>query len=147
MEFGLGSRKKNVEERYPNNAVVTLPALEEGKRTRILFNTKAYEVMGLTQNEENEVAFSSDMENNLFIINANNYDSSANLTLRKNSTIANKIHYKAIKSIFFKNENEELNLEITETTNEFDGKKIYQLVLFKPTETQDKLITQKENIE
>lgn len=151
MEFGLIKKRSvnETEDKYPLNAIIELPKYEENTNSKAIFNKKAYELLGLNEGEENEIAFSTSKSelNKTFLINANNYDSKANIKLRKNGTYSSKNNIKILKERFKTTLEEDLVLEIKETEREFDGQKIFTLEKFVQTEQKiEELTTQSDEI-
>ena len=138
MEFGLGNNKQ-IRDAYPQNAIITLPTYEGKGVAKASLNGKALEVLGLVSGEENEIAFSTSNSdvNKTFVINANNYDSKANIKVKKDGVYSNKNNFTVLKQRFNTDVADELLLEIVPTEREFDGQAIFELKRFKTTETAE----------
>lgn len=148
MEFGLG-KDKQITDNYPENAILTLPSYIEGEgTTKASLNNKAYEILGLKEGDTNEISFSTSksMPNQTFVINANEYDSKANIKVNKNGTYSNKNSFSVLKKRYNTNMEDDLHLEIVPTERVFDGQTIFELVKFKqePAIVGDESISEEE---
>lgn len=151
MEFGLG-KNKQVQDENPTNAIINLPAYDENNTiSKVTLNSKAYEVLGLKTDEENEIAYSTSKSQlkKTYLINANTYASKANIKLRKNGTYSNKNNFTVLKERFNTALGEELLLEVVPTERTFDGQAIFEVLKFVPTEKteQPELATQEDQIQ
>lgn len=141
MNFGVQSKRKVKVEKYPNNAVITLPGVEDkGQNRKIEFNKAARELLGFNEDDYNEVAFSFDMTDLSInkIINANEFNSGANLKVTKSHSVSNKKHYNELKSRFNVEDKEDLELEIVWKGDMFKTDKIFDLRLL----TQENINTE-----
>lgn len=132
MEFGVPSKKRVAKaEKYPNTAVITLLPYEgENTSRKIEFNKKASEMMGFKADDINMVAFSfnrSDFTKNA-VVNTNNINSDASLKVAKNGKVSNKSHYEEIKTRYGVSMEEELELTIIDSGNEFSGQPVFNLI-------------------
>ena len=151
MEFGLG-KNKQVQDENPTNAIINLPAYDENNTiSKVTLNGKAYEVLGLMTEEENEIAFStskSDLKKT-YLINANNYASKANIKVRKNGTYSNKNNFTVLKQRFNTELTDELLLEVVPTERVYDGQPIFEVIKFVPTKKTEEpqLASQEDQIQ
>lgn len=152
MEFGVPSKKRVAQEKYPETPVITLLPFEgENTSRKMEFNNKAYEILGLNQGDYNHVAFSfdkSDFTNNM-IVNANEFKIDAALRISKNGKLSNKSHYEEIKNRYNVDMEKELELVLIQSDQQYSGHPIFKLVTLKSyqmsleteTEQQDQVIT------
>ena len=152
MEFGLG-KNKQMRDENPTHAIINLSAYDENNTvSKVFLNKKAYEVLGLTTNEDNEIAFStskSDLKKT-YLINANDYASKANIKVRKNGAYSNKNNFTVLKKRFNTELIDELLLEVVPTERVYDGQKIFEVVKFIPEEKTEELAdlaTQEDQIQ
>lgn len=151
MEFGVPSKKRVKIEKHPDTAVLTLLPFEgENTSRKIEFNPKAYEVMGLTPDELNMVAFSfnrSDYTQNA-IVNANAFNSEASLKISKNGKLSNKAHYEELKSRYGVSMEEELELTLVDSGNRYGEEIVFSLVTLKSVQdaepNQDPVVEEEE---
>ena len=139
MEFGLG-KNKQTQDLYPGNAIINLPAYDESNTiSKVTLNEKAYEILGLKIGEENEIAFSTSKSElkRTYLINANAYDSKANIKVKKNGSYSNKNNFTVLKERFRTEIKKELLLEVVLSDKEFAGQKIFELIKFKPEITEE----------
>ena len=127
MEFGLPSIKAKKQEKYEDLGVVTFLPTAPGKARKITFNTKALEMLNLTD-EANRISFSF-TGNSVYLVNTSGVDGVAGLPVSKTSkSISDKKHYEYVKySINNSSEKDELELFLHKTENEFNGNTVYLL--------------------
>jgi len=128
MEFGLG-KNRQIRDAHPTSALITLPSYEAKGNARAALNDAAFNILGLTSGDLNEIAFSTE-NNQVYLINANNFDSKANIRVMKNGSYSNKTNFVSLKGLFNTELEAELLLEIVATDREFDGQTVFELVKF-----------------
>lgn len=136
MDFGIPNLRKAKQqtEKFPHLGVITFEPTSYKKSRRMLFNTKALELLKLDdENVENQVSFSF-VNDQIFIANVNGLSGLSEVKLTKSGTISNKKYYDYIKSILNKDEADEVELFLSETQNEYNNVKVFELSLQQPAE-------------
>lgn len=137
MNFGVPNlRAVKQVEKYSTLGVITLEPTGHKKGRKFVFNKKALEMLGLSirqfadakleQVEGASIAFSFDMET-IMIANTTGLTNIKEVLLTKEGSITNKDYYEYIKRLLNKEESDEVELFMEETSNVFNGQKVFKL--------------------
>ena len=130
MEFGIPKVREKKIEKYENIGVLTFLPTGDRLGRKVVFNNKAIEMLGINE-VDNNISFSFS-GTDVYIVNTSGCGNCASLSVGKLSkSFSDKKHYNYIKKdIFNIDDSEELELILTETENEFHGRKVYLLSKF-----------------
>lgn len=138
MDFGIPNLKKATvakQEKYPFVGVITLEPTEQGKRKRMVFNSKAVELLEFKEDStDNQVSFSFN-DSSIYIVNTTGMEGLSELKVTKSNTISNVKHYEYIKSILNKEESDEVDLFLIKTENTFKDKAVFSLSTENPEQS------------
>ena len=143
MEFGLSSIKKTIKGDEIDKAIISI--VNKSTTKQMHFNLNAFDILGLSLNEKNEIAisFSNAHRGDIYLINGKDFDSKSNIVIQKNRKLTSKKYCDEIIKYFTDDKNEEIQLEIVKTDREFDGKPIFKLVLYKEIE-ENKVVNEQK---
>lgn len=128
LQFGIPALRAKKEEKYTNIGTVTFLPTGEKLGRKIQLNSKALEMLNITENS-NQVSFSFSGAD-IYIVNTSGTENCSGLKVGKTSNgFADKKHYEYIKTKTYNlKEEDTLELFLEETNNEFNGNKVYKLV-------------------
>lgn len=138
MEFGLPKSRQQKTEKYTNEGVLTFMPTGPGMGRKMELNTKALELLNISDSS-NQISFSFSGAD-IYIVNTSGTENCSGLKVGKTSNgFADKKHYEFIKTKTYNlKEEDTLELFLEETSNEFNGNKVYKLVNILSTITQEK---------
>lgn len=127
MNFGVPSQRKVKQEAYPNNAIVTVGIDGgKGKSRQIIFNKRACELMGITDDSRIAFAFSDDA---FAVANTEQVGMNAKdgirVTKSKPRKISDKKTYGYLTKLLKLDTNVENLFEIQQTTKDTGGLLVY----------------------
>jgi hypothetical protein len=128
MEFGLPKSRQQKVEKYTDQGVITFLPTGENLGRKMELNQKAIELLNIT-NTENQISFSFSGAD-IYIVNTSGCDNCSGLKVGKTTNgFADKKHYEFIKTKTYNlKEEDTLELFLEETSNEFNGNKVFKLV-------------------
>lgn len=138
MDFGIPNLRKATnakQDKYPFVGVITLEPTEQGKRKRMVFNSKAAELLEFKEgSSDNQVSFSFD-GSSIYIVNTTGMEGLSELRVTKSNTVSNAKHYEYIKSIINKEDADEVDLFLIKTENTFKDKVVFSLSTENPEQS------------
>lgn len=128
MEFGLPKSRQQKTEKYTNEGVLTFMPTGPGMGRKMELNTKALELLNITDTS-NQISFSFSGAD-IYIVNTSGLENCSGLKVGKTTNgFADKKHYEFIKTKTYNlKEEDTLELFLEETTNEFNGNKVFKLM-------------------
>lgn len=134
LNFGVPNLRTKKEEKYPNDGVLTVKALEKkGNGRKIEFNPKAIEMLGIdVENEKNRVAFSFIAgTTKIYIANRTGEDTKQDVKVTKQESISDKRYYEYIKKLLGLDINgqEDVELKLTNVAGNYNGNNVYEVEL------------------
>lgn len=134
LNFGVPNLRTKKEEKYPNDGVLTVKALEKkGNGRKIEFNPKAIEMLGIdVENEKNRVAFSFVAgTTKIYIANRTGEDTKQDIKVTKQESISDKRYYEYIKKLLGLDINgqEDVELKLTNVAGKYNGNNVYEVEL------------------
>lgn len=134
LNFGVPNLRTKREEKYPNDGVLTVKALEKkGGGRKIEFNPKAIEMLGIdVENDKNRVAFSFIAgTTKIYIANRTGEDTKQDIKVTKQESISDKRYYEYIKKLLGLDieGQEDVELKLTNVAGNYNGNNVYEVEL------------------
>lgn len=149
MIFGLPKKREVKEDKYKGTPVlILLPRESKKSRTKMITNNDFYETLGFNEDSKNEFAISYGTDNTeLYIVNAEGYESKENVTVSKKGTAFDKRHWNEIRTRLGANEDEEiaLFLEPTERVFNVNGNNVFALNKYSTTDQEEEEVEELKN--